>query len=144
MDSLSRNAWSGTTRISVGEHPLQAPLRLGQRSLKMLQLVAVAEPDVVGEAEVVARDQQDAVLRTDLLDQIGGLHAVAVLHETDRPRLRRGPGGTVPQPRVPLLPPGVVGPEGAARSPQQLVAHPRLAAAPGQGGRRPRPAQAGA
>src|SRR6266550_2114978 len=41
---LSRIASSGTTRMSVGENPLQTPLRLGQRLLEVLQLLAVAEP----------------------------------------------------------------------------------------------------
>src|SRR5213082_2566627 len=52
---LSRNASSGTTRISVGEHALQAALRLGQRLLEVVQLFAVAEADVIGQTEMLAR-----------------------------------------------------------------------------------------
>src|SRR2546425_13155731 len=64
MESLSRNASSGTTRISVGEHPPEGPLRLRQRFLEVQQLLAVAEPDVVGQAEVLPGNEQHAVLGT--------------------------------------------------------------------------------
>src|SRR5205814_10252048 len=48
---LSRNPSSGTTRISVGEHPLQAALRLGQRLLAVAQLLAVTQAHVMGQSE---------------------------------------------------------------------------------------------
>src|SRR3989449_1558466 len=59
MESLSRNASSGTTRISVGEHPPEGPLRLRQRFLEVQQLLAVAEPDVVGQAEVLPGNRSE-------------------------------------------------------------------------------------
>src|SRR3989442_11523933 len=91
IESLSRNASSGTTRISVGEHPPEAPLRLRQRLLELLQLLAVAEPEVVGKAEVLAGNEQHAVLGAHLLHELQRAHRLAVLHEADRPRLRRLP-----------------------------------------------------
>src|SRR2546421_9150125 len=47
--TLSRNASSGTTRISVGEHALQTALGLGEGFLKVAQLLPEAEPDVRSE-----------------------------------------------------------------------------------------------
>src|SRR5437667_8939195 len=87
MESLSRNASSGTTRISVGEHPSERPLRLRQRFLEVLQLLAVAEPDVVGQAEVLPGNDQHAVFGAHLLHELERAHCLAVLNETDRPRL---------------------------------------------------------
>src|SRR5256712_6300360 len=94
-ESLSRNASSGTTRISVGEHALQAALRLRQRLLKMVQLLAVTEPDVTGQSEMIARHEQHAVLGAHSLDQLERAHRLAVLHETDGSGQRRGPAGAV-------------------------------------------------
>src|SRR5213083_1678067 len=78
---LSRNASSGTTRISVGEHALQAALRLGQRLLEVVQLLAVA--DVIGQPEMLARHQQHGVLDAHLLDELERGDRLAVLHETN-------------------------------------------------------------
>src|SRR2546425_11345417 len=90
-ESLSRNASSGTTRISVGEHALQAALRLRQRLLKVVQLFAVTEPDVIGQSEMIARHEQHAVLGAHPLDELERAHRLAVLHETDGTGQRRGP-----------------------------------------------------
>src|SRR2546428_7214627 len=97
IESLSRNASSGTTRISVGEHPPEAPLRLRQRLLQVLQLLAVAEPEAVGKAEVLAGNEQHAVLGAHLLHELQRAHRLAVLHEADRARLRRLPAEGVPE-----------------------------------------------
>src|SRR2546428_5851684 len=99
---LSRNASSGTTRISVGEHALQTPLGLGERFPKVMQLLPEAEADVVRQPEVIARDEQHAVLGPHLLHEVEGADRLAVAHETDRPRLRRMPtergAGPLPPP----------------------------------------------
>src|SRR2546428_7605184 len=92
MESLSRNASSGTTRILVGEHPPEGPLRLRQRLLEVLQLLAVAEPDVAGQAEVLTGNEQHAVFGAHFLHKLQHVHRLARLHETDRPRLWRLPG----------------------------------------------------
>src|SRR3989449_1290981 len=103
MESLSRNASSGTTRISVGEHPSERPLRLRQRFLEVLQLLAVAEPDVVGQAEVLPGNEQHAVFGAHLLHELERAHRLAVLNEADRPRLRRLPAEGVAEALQPLL-----------------------------------------
>src|SRR3989454_567927 len=126
MESLSRNASSGTTRISVGEHPPEAPLRLRQRLLEVLQLLAVAEPEVVGKAEVLAGNEQHAVLGAHLLHELQRAHRLAVLHEADRPRLRRLPAEGVAEALEPLLEHRIVGLEDAPRALEQLVPHPGL------------------
>src|SRR2546422_8080333 len=59
---LSRNASSGTTRISVGEHALQTPLGLGERFPKVVQFLPEAEPDVVRQTDVIAGYEQHSVL----------------------------------------------------------------------------------
>src|SRR3989454_126941 len=78
MESLSRNASSGTTRISVGEHPPEGPLRLRQRFLEVQQLLAVAEPDVVGQAEVLPGNEQHAVFGAHLLHELQRVYRLAV------------------------------------------------------------------
>src|SRR3989449_3212148 len=103
MESLSRNASSGTTRISVGEHPPEGPLRLRQRFLEVQQLLAVAEPDMVGQAEVLPGNEQHAVFGTHLLHELQRVYRLAVLHETDRPRLWRLPGEGVAEALEPPL-----------------------------------------
>src|SRR5213080_2549854 len=80
---LSRNASSGTTRISVGEHALQAALRLGQRLLEVVQLFAVAEADVIGQTEMLARHEQHGVLGAHFLHEFERGDRLAVLHETN-------------------------------------------------------------
>src|SRR5437667_11367296 len=60
--TLSRNASSGTTRISVGEHALQTALGLGEGFLKVAQLLPEAEADVVRRPEVTARLEQYAAV----------------------------------------------------------------------------------
>src|SRR3989442_3214378 len=103
---LSRNASSGTTRISIGEHALQTPLGLGERFPKVVQLLPEAEADVVRQPEVVARHEQHAVLGPHLLHQIEGADRLAVAHETDRPRLpRAATGPPAEQPRHALADP---------------------------------------
>src|SRR2546422_6272788 len=113
-ESLSRNAWSGTTRISVGEHALQAALRLRQRLLKMVQLLAVTEPDVIGQSEMIARHEQHAVLGAHSLDQLERAHRLAVLHETDGSGQRRAPASDFSPTPPPFLDHGIVRVEGAA------------------------------
>src|SRR6184192_4053373 len=51
--TLSRNASSGTTRISVGEHAFQTPLGLDERFPEVVQLLPKAEPDVVRQHDVL-------------------------------------------------------------------------------------------
>src|SRR3989454_6695722 len=116
MESLSRNASSGTTRISVGEHPPEGPLRLRQRFLEVLQLLAVAEPDVLGKAEVLPGNEQHAVFGAHLLHELQRVHRLAVLHQTDRPRLRRLPAEGVAEALQPPLEHRVVGLEDAPRA----------------------------
>src|SRR5256886_17126116 len=60
--TLSRNASSGTTRISVREHALQTTLGLGERFPEVVQLLPEAEPDVVRQPEVIGRHEQHIVL----------------------------------------------------------------------------------
>src|SRR2546422_1290459 len=120
MESLSRNASSGTTRISVGEHPSERPLRLRQRFLEVLQLLAVAEPDVVGQAEVLPGNEQHAVFGAHLLHELERAHRLAVLNETDRPRLRRLPGEGVAEALGPPLEHRGVGLEDAPRALDQF------------------------
>src|SRR3989475_7651352 len=126
MESLSRNASSGTTRISVGEHPPEGPLRLRQRFLQVLQLLAVAEPDVLGKAEVLPGNEQHAVFGAHLLHELERVHRLAVLHQTDRPRLRRLPAEGVAEVLQPPLEHRVVGLEDAPRALEQLLPHPGL------------------
>src|SRR5256712_6010700 len=126
MESLSRNASSGTTRISVGEHPPEGPLRLRQRFLEVLQLLAVAEPDVLGKAEVLPGNEQHAVFGPHLLHELQRAHRLAVLHEADRPRLRRLPAEGVAEALEPLLEHRIVGLEDAPRALEQLLSHPGL------------------
>src|SRR5881392_4220247 len=85
-ETLSRNASSGTTRMSVGEHALQAALRLREASLEM-----------------VARHEQHAVLGPHPLHQVEGADALAVLHQADRSRLRRVPAERVAEALQPPL-----------------------------------------
>src|SRR5207249_8834021 len=100
---LSRNASSGTTRISVGEHALQAALRLGQRLLEVVQLFAVAEADVIGQTEMLARHEQHGVLGAHFLHEFERGDRLAVLDETDGAGLRRIPGKGVPEALQPGL-----------------------------------------
>src|SRR5256884_5260255 len=90
-ETLSRNASSGTTRMSVGEHALQAPLRLRERRLDLVDLLAEPESDVVRQAEMVARHEQHAVLGPHPFPTVEGAEALAGRHQADRSRLRRGP-----------------------------------------------------
>src|SRR2546425_6770788 len=113
-ESLSRNASSGTTRISVGEHALQAALRLRQRLLKVVQLFAVTEPDVIGQSEMIARHEQHAVLGAHPLDELERAHRLAVLHETDGTGQRRVAAGRGSARLSPFLAPGGVLVEGGA------------------------------
>src|SRR6184192_721944 len=114
--TLSRNASSGTTRISVGEHALQTTLGLGERFLKVAQLLPEAEADVVRQPEVIARDEQYAVIGPHLLHQVEGADRLAVAHEANRPRLRGVPAERVAEPLQPLLDHRVVRAEDAARA----------------------------
>src|SRR5256885_10360967 len=135
-ESLSRNASSGTTRISVGEHALQAALRLRQRLLKMVQLLAVTEPDVIGQSEMIARHEQHAVLGAHPLDQLERAHRLAVLHETDGSGQRRVPAEAVSQAPPPLLQHGGVRGEDAAGGGRPGPLPPRPPRAGGGGGGR--------
>src|SRR5205807_2246869 len=66
---LARNASSGTTRSSIGEHALQTPLGLGERFPEVVQLLPETEADVVRQLEVVAPHEQHVVLGPHLLHQ---------------------------------------------------------------------------
>src|SRR5947208_14743603 len=101
--TLSRNASSGTTRISVGEHALQTALGLGEGFLKVAQLLPKAEPDVVRQPEVIARHEQHIVLCPHFLDQVEGADRLAVAHETNRPSLCGVPAERVAAPLQQLL-----------------------------------------
>src|SRR5213076_2891876 len=125
-ETLSRNASSGTTRISVREHALQAPLRLGERRFEVVQLLAEPESDVVRQAEMVPRHEQHAVLGAHPLHQIEGADPLAVLHQADRSGLRRVPAERVTEPLEPALDHRVVRPEDSARALEHAFAHPRL------------------
>src|SRR2546430_11814868 len=113
---LSRNASSGTTRISIGEHALQAALRLGQRLLKVVQLLAVAEADVIGQPEMLARHEQHGVLGAHLLDELKRGDRLAVLHETNGAGAGRMPGEGIPETLQPRLEHGIVRLEDAPRA----------------------------
>src|ERR1043166_6642071 len=83
-ETLSRNASSGTTFISVCEDALQAPLRLRERRLEVVELLAEPEPDVLRQAEMVPRHEQHAVLGPHPLDQVEGADPLTILHQADR------------------------------------------------------------
>src|SRR2546429_5178480 len=94
-ETLSRNASSGTTFISVCEDVLQAPLGLGERRLEVVELLAEPESDVPRQAEMVPRHEQHAVLGPHPLHQVEGADPLTVLHQADRSRLRRVARGPV-------------------------------------------------
>src|SRR5437660_8672262 len=125
-ETLSRNASSGTTRMSVGEHALQAPLRLRERRLEVVDLLAESESDVVRQAEMVPRHEQHAVLGPHPLHQVDGADPLTVLHQADRSRLRRVPTERVTEALQPPLHHRVVGPKDAARAREHCFAYPRL------------------
>src|SRR5438270_39690 len=125
-ETLSRNASSGTTRMSVGEHALQAPLRLRERRLEVVQLLAESESYVVRQPEVVPRHEQHAVLGPHLLHQVEGADPLAILHQADRSGLRGVPAERVTEALEPLLDHRVVGPEDTARALEHFLAYPRL------------------
>src|ERR1041385_8432436 len=108
---LSRKASSGTTRLSVRERALQAPLRFGERLLEVAQLFTEAEANVVRQPEVVSRDEQHAVLGPHPLHQVEGADRLAVAYETDRSRLRRMPAEGVAEALQPRLEHRIVGAE---------------------------------
>src|SRR2546427_2056011 len=139
----SRNASSGTTRISVREHALQAALRLRQRLLEVVQLFAVAEADVVGQPEMLAGHEQHAVLGAHPLDHVERARRLAVFHETDRAGLGRVPAERVTEALQPALEHGVVRLEDAAGALSQLLAHARLECHGGEVVARPRWADGG-
>src|SRR2546426_9534675 len=138
----SRNASSGTTRISVREHALQAALRLRQRLLEVVQLFAVAEADVVGQPEMLAGHEQHAVLGAYPLDHVERARRLAVFHETDRAGLGRVPAERVPEALQPALEDGVVRLEDAAGAAPPVASPPRRAG-PGAEGGPPPPRAAG-
>src|SRR5260370_34788764 len=70
--TLSRNASSGTTRISIDEHALQASLGLGERFPDVVQLFPEAEAEVVRQPEAIARDEQHVMLGPHLLHKVHG------------------------------------------------------------------------
>src|SRR5204863_4793379 len=125
-ETLSRNASSGTTRMSVGEHALQAALRLREGSLELVDLLAEPESDVVRQAEMVARHEQHAVLGPHPLHEVEGADPLTVLHQADRSRLRRVPGERVTEALQPPLDHRVVGPEDGTRARQHFFAYLRL------------------
>src|SRR5438046_10184779 len=124
--TLSWNASSGTTRISVREHALQTALGLGERFLKVAQLLPEAEADVVRQPEVIARHEQHIVLGPHFLDQVEGADRLTVAHQTDRPRLGRVPAERAAEPLPPLLDNRVVGAEDAAGAREHLLPQPWL------------------
>src|SRR5437667_5802728 len=123
---FSRNASSGTTRISVGEDAPQAALRFGQRVLEMVQFLPVAEAEVVRESEMIPRHEQHVVLGTHPLHDVERADRLAVLHETDGARLWWLPAERVPEAPEPRLEHRVVGPKDAAGAREQLSTHPGL------------------
>src|SRR3989441_13327243 len=92
----------------------------------LFRSLAESEADVVREAEVVARHQEDAVLRPHLLPQLERADPLAVPGEADRPGVRRMPGERVAEALQPRLEHGVVGLEDTAGALEQLLAHARL------------------
>src|SRR5439155_20169592 len=118
-EALSRNAPSRTPRMSVGADPRQASLGLGECFLEVIELLAESEADVVRKAEVVARHQEDAVLRPHLLHQLEGADPLAVPGEADRPGVRRMPGERVAEALQPRLEHRVVGLEDTAGARRQ-------------------------
>src|SRR5256712_1742573 len=139
----SRNASSGTTRISVREHALQAALRLRQRLLEVVQLFAVAEADVVGQPEMLAGHEQHAVLGAHPLDHVERARRLSVFHETDRAGLGRVPAERVPEALQPALEDGVVRLEDAAGALSPLLAPARPQGPRRGGGARPPPGRGG-
>src|SRR2546427_3734025 len=133
----SRNASSGTTRISVREHALQAALRRRQRLLEVVQLFAVAEADVVGQPEMLAGHEQHAVLGAYPLDHVERARRLAVFHETDRAGLGRVPAERVTEALQPALEHGVVRLEDAAGARQQPPPRPRPRGPRARGGASP-------
>src|SRR2546427_7675051 len=125
-ETLSRNASSGTTFISVCEDALQAPLRLRERRLEVVQLLAEPESDVLRQAEMPPRHEQHVVLGPHPLHQVEGADPLTVLHQADRARLRRVPAERVTEALQPPLDDRVVGPEDGARAREHFFAHPRL------------------
>src|SRR5690349_24943178 len=105
---LSRNASSGTTRISVGERSLQPALGLSQRFPEMMELLAETEPQVVRQSEMLAWNEQHAMLGPHSLDQVEAVDLRAVLDEADGPGLRGLPAKRVAEALQPLLEHGVV------------------------------------
>src|SRR5256885_9740048 len=102
-ETLSRNASSGTTRMSVREYALQAAFRFREGSLEVVDLLAEPESDVVRQAEMVARHEQHVVLGSHPLHQVEGADPLAGLHQADRSRLPRGRPVRVSQgPQAPL------------------------------------------
>src|SRR6266853_2595924 len=120
---LSRIASSGTTRMSVGEKPFQAPLRLRQRVLQVPQLLAVAESHVPRHAEVLAWHEQHTVLGAQLLDQVERTRRVLVPRPADRSRLRCLPAEPVPETIEPRLEDREIRRENPPRPLEQLLAH---------------------
>src|SRR2546426_1247562 len=100
--------------------------RLRRRFLEVQQLLAVAEPDMVGQAEVVPGNEEHVVFGAHLPHELQRVYRLAVLHETDRPRLWRLPGEGVAEALEPPLEHRVVGLEDAPRALEQLVPHPGL------------------
>src|SRR5690349_11411535 len=123
---LSRNASSGTTRISVGERSLQTALRLTQRFPEMMELFAETEPEVVRQAEMLARNEQHAMLGPHPLDQVEAVDPRAVLDEADRPGLRGVPAERVAEPLQPFLERGVVRDEDPPGAFEHLAPHLRF------------------
>src|SRR5260370_14988991 len=123
----SRNAASGTTGISVAEDLFQAPLGRRERFSELPGRLAETEPKMVRQPEVLARHEQDAVLRAQLLHERQPVDAVAIAREADRPRVGRVPRERVSEAPQPGLEHRVVRLEDAARALQQAVWHWRLA-----------------
>src|SRR5207244_4246573 len=123
---LSRNASSGTTRISVGERSLQAALGLAKRFSEVVELLAEPESQVTRQTKMVSRDEQHAVLGAHALDQLQGIDSRAVLHEADRSGLRRVPAERVTEPFQPLVEHRVVRRENPSGAIEHLYPHLRL------------------
>src|SRR2546430_15259242 len=114
-ETLSRNASSGTTFISVCEDALQAPLGLGERRLEVVELFAEPESDVPRQAEMVPRHEQHAVLGPHPLHQADGADPLTGPHPADRSRLRRVPTHRGTQALPPPPPPPALCPKRSAR-----------------------------
>src|SRR6266850_6413223 len=111
---------------SISEQATQGALGLGEGLLEVLQVFAEPEPQERRHPEVLAGDEQDTVLRADLLDDFRGGDCLAIARPADRPRLRGMPGEGVAEALEPRFHHGIVGVQDAARALEQFLAYARV------------------